>query len=163
LEEEPYPETNQKSSDRTSIIGARKQKSSVFPISASFVEPRDHRKIPIAIYHWPQASDRTSWSLCFRFEQVELGGEPGARQEHLAELDEGADNEKARLDGARAVQDRGSHNRAVLDEGTRQLRRKADVPEVVTVCDQLGFLGGREPEMKSAGKRSALRSRLGLS
>jgi hypothetical protein len=50
------------------------------------------------------------------FEGGEVAGELGVGAGEVAEVDEGADDEDARFDRARAVQDGRGHDRAVLGE-----------------------------------------------
>jgi hypothetical protein len=100
------------------------------------------------------------------FELREAAGQFLVGAEQLAQLHEGAHHVDAHLDGARAVEDRGGHDRAVLGEGVRQ----------VLAMLAAAFWEGRNLRpsknsfssavswnMKSSGKRSRLRLTCSLS
>lgn len=70
------------------------------------------------------------------------------RHRQPAESHEHPHDEHAHLDGPRAVQDRGGHDRPVFRERPRKNRRKPESLEVVTGCDHLGSFGLRELESK---------------
>src|ERR1700723_768158 len=55
------------------------------------------------------------------FELCEAPGQLLVRSEHLAQLDKGAHHADAHFDGARAIQNRCGHDRAVFREDVRQV------------------------------------------
>jgi len=65
---------------------------------------------------------------CGALQRRELAREILVRGKQLAQLHEGAHHVDAHLDGAGTVQDGGSHDRAVLGEGERELATAAAAP-----------------------------------
>lgn len=62
------------------------------------------------------------------FELCEAASQFPVRSEHLTQLDEGAHYIDTHFDGARAAQDRGGHDSAVLGEGVGRKARIAMLP-----------------------------------
>jgi hypothetical protein len=81
------------------------------------------------------AAMASSWVVPFiepGFELCEATGQFLVRREHLAQLDEGTHDVDAHLDGVRAVENGGGHDRAMFGEDVRQVFAMLAAAELVS-------------------------------
>jgi hypothetical protein len=84
--------------------------------------------------------------VAFPLKGIEFVGEVSVGGKDTPQPHKGSDHEDTGLHRPRAVQNISQHQGTMLGEGVRQMRRKLQAREVVTICDHLGFLGFGELE-----------------